>query len=324
MDVLHLRVLREIARRGSISAAADALDYTQPAVSRQLAALERAAGRPLVERTARGTRLTTAGEVLLQRAETILGELEAAQADLLALADGTRMPLRVAAVLSTIATFVPVAVTALRARIPGLDVTLRIAANVSGESALQDDRLDVAVLSLVGDERLPGARVVPLLDDPLWCVLPRDHPLAEADAVAVEALRNEPWVMTAATLCADRGVLVAACEAAGFRPHAVAHCDDAAASQGLVAAGVGVAAIPQLCLTQPRDDVAIRPFRTPVVRRIAALTPLDAPVRPGRDALLEELAAAAERVGRAPAAAAAGQAAVRPSQAESGSPVIRS
>src|SRR4051794_41973502 len=86
LDVRRLRVLREVARRGSFSAAAEALSFTQPAISRQIAALEAEAGTQLVDRRARGVRLTPAGELLLEHADAILDRLSAPQTQLEALA----------------------------------------------------------------------------------------------------------------------------------------------------------------------------------------------------------------------------------------------
>jgi DNA-binding transcriptional LysR family regulator len=348
MDLLGLRVLREVARCGSISAAADALDYTQPAISRQLAALERSAGLPLVDRTARGARLTRAGEVLLRRAEAVLTELEGARADLDSLRDHEERPLRVLGFPTAIASFVPDALRALRRRFPEVGVELRLGEARVGDAALRGDRLDVALTNAT-TWTFPDARVHPLREDPMWCVLPAEHRLAERDQVALEALREEPFVLTSTTLCADRELLLDACAAHGFVPRVAAHCDDPSTTQGLVAGGVGVAALPEMGLPVLRDDVVVRPFARPLTRRVVALVPRDAPARPARDALLEELATCA-RTWRSPvvpagvggsADVAPGTGAVAPAgspsrstqtavtpvrsyQADSGSPVIRS
>src|SRR3954453_21328485 len=85
LDVRRLRVLREVAAHGSFSAAADVLAFTQPAVSRQIATLEAEAGTRLVERSARGVRLTQAGELLVGHADAILDRLTAAESQLEAL-----------------------------------------------------------------------------------------------------------------------------------------------------------------------------------------------------------------------------------------------
>lgn len=301
MDLLQLRVLREVARCGSISAAAEALDYTQPAISRQLAALERTAGRPLVERTGRGTRLTPVGEILLRRAETILAELDAARWDLEQLEDqGEVRPLRVLAFATAIASFAPDAIADVRRALPQVAVELQLSGDTQmGAAAMRGDRLDVALVNADG-RPIPDARVHLVREDPLWCCLPVGHPLAERETIPVAALRGEPFVLTADTLCADRALVLDACEAAGFRPRVGAHCDDPATTQGLVASGVGIAALPEMALPSLREDVVLRPFAEPLRRRVVALVPKDAPPRRGRDELVTALAHAG-KLWRSPA-----------------------
>jgi len=301
MDLLQLRVLREVARCGSISAAAEALAYSQPAVSRQLAALERSVGRPLVERTARGTRLTGLGEVLLRRAETILAELDAARADLSRLETPDDRPVRLLAFATAIASFVPTAVADVRRRLPAAPIELRLSGDAHGSTAaLRGDRLDVWLVN-AGARDLRAVRAHLVRRDPFWCCLPLDHPAAERPFVPIAALSEEPFVLTADSLCADRALVLDACEGAGFRPRVGAYCDDPATTQGLVAAGVGVALLPEMALPHRRDDVVLRPLGAPLHRRVVALVPRDAPPRPGREELVAALRAAG-RAWRSPAA----------------------
>lgn len=295
MDLLQLRVLREVARCGSISAAAEALDYTQPAISRQLAALERTAGRPLVERTARGTQLTRIGEILLRRAETILAELDGARADLAQIQEHDANPLRIIAFATALASFVPDAIGDFRRRSPETAVEVRLGESQIGDASLRGDRLDVALTNLNPGRTFADARVVPLRDDPIWCCLPVDHPLADHETIPVRLLRELPLILTATSLCADRELVLAACAAAGFVPRVAAHCDDYATTQGLVASGVGIAAIPEMGLPAVRSDVVLRPFADAFHRQVVALVPHDAPPRPERDELLSTLTAVAGR-----------------------------
>ncbi|MGX6450043.1 LysR substrate-binding domain-containing protein, partial [Patulibacter sp. S7RM1-6] len=245
-----------------------------------------------VRRGARGTALTPAGEVLLRRAETVLGELEGARADLERLDDHAHVPLRLHGFQTAITSFVPAAVQALRRARPDLDVEVRVGDAPVTDVALRDDRLDVA-LTNASSRRFPDARVVPLRRDPLWCVLPHGHALADVEAVPIAALRTAPMILSATTLCADRELVLDACAAAGFTPRAAARVDDAAITQGLVAAGVGVAALPEMGLGWVRDDVVLRPFATPLVREVVALLPRHGPARPEREALLDALQTAA-------------------------------
>src|SRR5919197_2895512 len=110
LDVRRLRVLREVAAQGSFSAAAEALSYTQSAVSQQIAALEREAGTTLVERGARGIRLTDAGLALVEHADGILARLAAAESELEAIAGLRGGRLRLASFATAGAALVPLAI----------------------------------------------------------------------------------------------------------------------------------------------------------------------------------------------------------------------
>src|ERR671938_546941 len=123
LDVKRLRVLREVAARGSFSGAAEALSYTQSAVSQQIAALEREAGAQLVERNARGVRLTDAGRVLVAHADAVLARLADAEAELSALAGLRAGRVRVASFPSAGATVMPKAIACFRERHPAVEVT---------------------------------------------------------------------------------------------------------------------------------------------------------------------------------------------------------
>src|ERR687883_1308548 len=124
LDVKRLRVLREVAARGSFSAAAEALGYTQSAVSQQIAALEREAGSTLIERNPRGLRLTDAGEALVRHADKILARLAEAEAELEAIAGLRGGRLRVATFPTAGATLVPHAIREFNQRHPQVELTL--------------------------------------------------------------------------------------------------------------------------------------------------------------------------------------------------------
>jgi DNA-binding transcriptional LysR family regulator len=278
MELLHLRVLREVARRGSISAAADALDYTQPAVSRQLAMLERQAGQPLVERTPRGARLTSAGEALLRHAEDILDRVDAAHAEMEAIATMRGGRIRVSAFPSTVGSFVPSGLRAFGERHPEVQVKFELVEPGPAQELLRSGQLDVALTSLGLSPTPPaGIRSHPLVDDPFLCALPPDHPLADLDEVPVAALAGEPLIIGSPQTCPDCEVMLMACEAQGFTPNRAYVVDDYGAALGLVAAGLAVAMIPELALHGKRADVVIRPLDMRPVRRIVAMT-LDAHV----------------------------------------------
>src|SRR3954464_13668642 len=124
LDVKRLRVLREVATQGSFSAAADALSYTQSAVSQQIAALEREAGTTLVERGARGVRLTQAGRALVVHTDAILARLNAAERELEAIAGLHGGHLRLVSFPSAAASIMPVAIAEFRRRHPAVELSL--------------------------------------------------------------------------------------------------------------------------------------------------------------------------------------------------------
>src|SRR3954449_5948050 len=146
LDVRRLRILREVAARGTFSAAADALHFTQSAVSQQIAALEREAGMPLVERGARGVRLTHAGEVLVRHTDVILARLADAEAELEAIAGLRGGRVRLASFPSAGATIAPAAIARFREGHPGVDVSLVLAEPPDGVEKLRGGEIDVALL----------------------------------------------------------------------------------------------------------------------------------------------------------------------------------
>ncbi|WP_210495639.1 LysR family transcriptional regulator [Patulibacter sp. SYSU D01012] len=294
MELLHLRVLREVARRGSISAAADALDYTQPAVSRQLAMLERQTGQALLERTPRGARLTAAGEALLRHAEDILRRVDEAQAEMAAIAALRGGRVRVSAFPSTVGSFVPAGLRAFGERHPAVQVAFDLVEPGPAQELLRQGGVDVAVSSLGLEPGPPaGLRAVSLVDDPFLCALPPDHPLADLDEVPVAALSGERLILGSPRTCPDCEVVMLACEREGFTPDRAYVVDDYGASLGLVSAGLAVAMIPELALTSKRADVVVRPLDVRPVRRIVAMT-LDTPTGSAmNDAMIAALAEAA-------------------------------
>src|ERR671918_2746603 len=145
LDVRRMRVLREVAVRGSFSAAAEALSFTQSAVSQQIAALEREAGTTLVQRSARGVRLTDAGEALVRHAEAIMARLAEAEAELEAIAGLRGGRLRMAAFESAGATLMPLAIADFRAKHPEIELTMTLGEPEGAEPQLKSGELDLVL-----------------------------------------------------------------------------------------------------------------------------------------------------------------------------------
>jgi DNA-binding transcriptional LysR family regulator len=275
-DLRLLKVLREVALRGSFSAAAEALSYSQPAVSQQIARLEAQAGVKLLERQHKGIKLTPAGEALVRHTERILGQLAEAQAELSEIASSARGRLRIGSFATAAGTIVPVAVSAFRRLRPGVHVDLQLMDPPVSIPALRRGDIDLAISEEGGfeaDPDLSGLGVERLMDDVLYAALPVDHPLATRRAVALSDLTHEDWMLVGLQgTCSHSNIVLRACEQAGFEPRIAYTSDDYFAIQGLVASGMGVALVPGLALASSRDDVAVRPLRgRPPYRRIGAV-----------------------------------------------------
>jgi DNA-binding transcriptional LysR family regulator len=278
LDVRRLRVLREVASHGSFSAAAESLAFTQPAVSRQIATLEAEAGTRLVDRTARGVRLTPAGELLVEHADVILGRLAAAESQLEALAEVDTGRLRLGSFPTASATLTPLAIAAFAQEYPGVELRL-----VEGRSPellplIGAGELDLAVVPDTGPDAPADVTLEHLMDDPYYVALPREHPLADAGELRMEDLREETWIE--GRLCVE--ALRHAANAAGFEPRIAFDSGEWLGKQGLVAAGVGVTLIPGLALGAVRDDVVLRelgpdgPSRCVLLATNACLSPAPA------------------------------------------------
>ncbi len=294
LDVRRLRVLREVAQRGSFSAAAEALAYTQSAVSQQIAALEREAGTLLVERGARGVRLTEAGRALVTHAEAVLARLADAEAELDAIAGLRAGRLRMTSFATAGATVMPTAIARFRATHPGIELSLELAEPDDAIARLRGGETDVALtidapFCAIDDE---GVELLHLLDDPMYVCLPAGHRLASRARLRLEDLADEAWLLGSMGTCPDTTVLLRACQTAGFEPTIGFQSDDYLAIQGFVAAGVGVSLIPDLALVTVRDDVVIRSLGPrPPVRRIWAATSAGAYRSPAASAMLDVLSA---------------------------------
>ncbi len=269
LDVRRLRVLREVAASGSFSAAAEALAFTQPAVSRQIATLEAEAGARLVERGARGIRLTPAGELLLEHAEVILDRLAAAEHQLDALSglDGGR--LRIGAFPTANATLIPLALTAFDAEYPSVCLSLTECTTGEAGPLLASGELDIAVVS---DAGRPGEdlELELLIEEQMYLALPRAHHLVDKPEIVMADLRDEIWIEGRDGIC--RTKLMAAAERAGFEPRVAFQSTEWLGKQGLVAAGVGITLIPTVALATVRDDIVLRSLADGPTRTISIAT----------------------------------------------------
>ncbi|MEA2422325.1 MAG: hypothetical protein QOF55_1424, partial [Thermoleophilaceae bacterium] len=274
LDVRRMRVLRAVAAQGSFSAAAEALSFTQSAVSQQVAALEREAGTKLVERGARGIRLTPAGQALVSHADAILSRLDDAEQELAAIAGLRGGRLRTAGFQSAGATLVPRALAEFHRRHPEVDLTATTAELPQAHELLRSGEIDVAIVMDFEAEPLllQDLDTEHLLDDSYYVALPSGHPLADRRQVAIADLAEEDWINSCPGTSCDQ-VVLNACRAAGFDPRVVVQCDENDPMQACVAGGLGVALWPQLALAHLRPGVIVKPVAgAQVMRRVHAAT----------------------------------------------------
>src|SRR5437763_3950477 len=292
LNLSRLKVLTEVVTRGSFSAAAEALSYTQSAISQAIARLEAETGTTLVVRDRRGGRPTAAGATLVEHAEAIFAQIASAEADLAAVLGIRGGRLRVASFPSAGATLIPLAVAAFRRGHPEVELTLAEGEPEEIEPRLRAGEFDIALLfESAGVRQRPAGslRPVTLLEDPMDVALPADHRLAAKRALKLSDLRNEDWVQTSAPSPCARHV-VRLCLAAGFEPNVTFESDDYETVQGLVAAGVGVALIPRLALTHVHPGIVVRELspRSPA-RKVVAATMSGPGVAPAARTMLKIL-----------------------------------
>src|SRR5437764_11586233 len=257
LDSRRLRVLIEVARHGSFSAAAESLGYTQPAISRQIATLEAEVGTTLIRRVPKGAVLTDAGRLLVDRAEAILARLDDAENELRALAGLEGGRLRMATFASAASSIVPLAIAVFRERHPAVELSVVMADPPDSIPRLRAAELDLA-LSHDAIDIPPVIELIHLFDDPMYVAMRAGHPLAESPALELADFATEPWMLATTQTCPDSRLFLRACHEAGFEPQIAFQHDDYPAILGFVAAGVGVAMIPDMVARGVRDDVVVR------------------------------------------------------------------
>jgi molybdate transport repressor ModE-like protein len=308
LDVRRMRVLREVAACGSFSAAAEALNFTQSAVSQHVAALEREAGTQLVERGRKGVRLTEAGRVLVGHADAILARIDCAEEELAALAGLRGGRLRLISFQSGGATLAPRAVAAFHERHPQVELSMLEAEPDEAGERLRSGEVDLALV--YDHESTPGLlgpdlQLTHLLDDRYDAILPTRHALAGRARLSLADLSGDPWVAST-SLCGCRQITESVCRDAGFEPRVAFEADETQAAQALVAVGVGVTMLPQLALTALHPGVVARRLSNPPVRRIWAARMEGAYASPASDAMLQILQDVAEEFTEARLELAAG------------------
>lgn len=296
LGIWRLQLLREVARRGTIKAAAAAMSVTPSAVSQQLKILEQEAGARLLERHGRLVRITDAGAMLVRHADTITAAIAAAEAELAASHDVISGTLRVAAFPTAARAMMPQVIANLGGRHPALRVTLRDLETNESLSALQMDEVDIAIVDEYDDAtriREPGIDLVPLFRDPIQVALPPGHPHVGPD-VALGDLRDEPWIMdTEASRIYQ--VTLRTCRRYGFDPLVRSNCKDYSVIIALVEAGLGVAFVPGLALLDREIRGQVIEVRPPLERTVLAAVRHERRAHPAVAAMVAEVMVFSDR-----------------------------
>jgi DNA-binding transcriptional LysR family regulator len=295
LNTNRLRILREVAARGTITAAAAALYLTPPAISHQLAALEREVGFPLLERTARSVRLTDLGRRLVSHADVILADCEAALADVAALAQEISGTVAISVFQTAAQSIALPAIAELTRTFPNLELTARELEPVRALPALRAGLLDIALShewDFVPMPADPSFTRYDLLSEPIVALLARDHPLATGP-VRLKDLANERWCV-AQEDATSRQAVERVAQSAGFEPRVVLESNYFRAIGAAVEAGLGVGIAPEM--TDLRGlDIAIRPLVEPrMSRRIFAAVRAGSGESPTIRTVLDAMKRAAE------------------------------
>ena len=299
LDVLSLKIVRAIADTGSITGAAAALGYSQPAISQHLRRLEARLEVAVVERVGRGVRLTEAGRVLARHAPAVTLAVDAAAEELAQLRGLRTGVVRLVAFPSASPVLVPRLIAALAAAHPGLSLTYLEAEPPEAVEAIRDDRADIALtFSYPGDRddahrsSARGLSVRAAGRDELMLVLPAGHGPVDD----VSDLADETWI-AGCPRC--RGHLLELCERAGFAPRIGYETDNYVAVEGLVAQGIGVATLPRMALESfpLLPGVATVPLPVAEARRLHLVTAQSAERVPSIAAVLEVLGPVLQSVG---------------------------
>lgn len=298
LNTARLRILREVALRGTIAAAAEALYLTPPAVSHQLVVLEREVGVPLLERTPRSVRLTDAGRRLVAHAETILAECEVAVADAQTTAAAVSGTVRLSVYQTAAQSVALPALVTLRRSHPGLEVLTSDLEPVRAVPALKAGHLDVAISSewdFVPVPADPGIDRHDLLAEPVVALLPPGHPLA-GGPVRLRDLLSEDWCIAGET-ASSRQAVERVAQSAGFEPHVVFESNYFRAIGSAVAAGLGVGIAPRMTDLRGLDVVIVPLVEPKLQRRIYAAVRKGSGGAPAIRAVLDALAEASASLG---------------------------
>jgi LysR family hydrogen peroxide-inducible transcriptional activator len=269
MELQQLRYVSAIAETGSFSRAAERCQVAQPSLSQQVLKLENDLGAKLFDRLGRSIRLTDAGRAFLPHARSILSQVETARSSVADHCEDVRGSVAVG-VIPTIAPYMmPRYTTAFAKKYP--EAKLRIVEETTPVlvESLRDLSVDLAILAL--PLRHKDLELVPLRTEPLFVVLPRNHPRAGAEVLALKEIRGESFVMLRDGHC-FRDLSITTCIRARITPRIAFESDQFSSLFAMVAAGVGISLVPEMAIDRNAGCRYVRLSDTRATRTIVAAT----------------------------------------------------
>jgi molybdate transport repressor ModE-like protein len=289
-DGVRLATFVQVARHGSISAAARVLEMTASAVSQQMSQLEKQCGVPLLDRRPRGVSLTGAGEVLLAQAEDVVRALEETETTMAQLSGKVAGRVRVGSIASAAAAVILPAITVLARSAPDLRMTVQTVEPTQSIEALLGGQLDLAVIDVYDHVPLPlpsHLLVEEVASEPLVLVSARGTDLPERPSLST--LKDQTWVLPPAGAACGAATRYA-CRAAGFEPRVGWETDDLLLLVVAVSRGEGVALLPRRAVADSVAPVDVRRLSTPrLSRRLLTVSRREAANRPTVRACLDAI-----------------------------------
>jgi DNA-binding transcriptional LysR family regulator len=270
LNVQRLRLLDQLSVLGTISAVAEAAGYTRPAVSQQLAQLERELGMVLLEKAGRSVRLTGSAKAILEHSRPLFESLESVESFVATVSGGIAGEVRLAAFSSVTNTLIPHAIQSLSNKYPGL--LTRIFEQEPSEAFLDlvANRLDIAIV----DDPYPNGyshkliQSIPYLTDYYFAVVPESHPLGLRNRIRLADLASERWAISR-NASNHNALIIRSCRALGYEPLIVCECSHASTVVEMVRNGIAISVLPGLNLNSIPPGVVVRPLANPLAREIS-------------------------------------------------------
>jgi LysR family hydrogen peroxide-inducible transcriptional activator len=268
MELHQLRYFCAVAEAGSFSRAAEQSHVSQPSLSQQIMKLEDELGARLFDRLGRSVRLTETGQTFLPRARAVLRELEAARGDVVEQKDSIGGAVTIGVIPTVAPYFLPQHLTRFSRKYPQVQLTVVEEITPALLELLRASKVDLAVLAL--PVRGHEFESFPLLTEPLFAALPRDHKLAKRRSLSLKDLRSQPFLLLRDGHC-FRDTAVAACDRARLHPQIIFESGQFSSLLSMVGAGMGVSIVPEMAIDEKLRCRFVRIDDSAAARTIGAV-----------------------------------------------------